>query len=98
VISVVGVFQITEHKIQARPAESLWLAAELLVAEPITTLGLLAGIIWAVRAAVHNPANNRFMRWIFRLLQPYDLRVAILLFLSLAILSVAAIAFLILAF
>lgn len=83
VIAVVGVFQIVEEKVPYKPAKVLFILADFLITSPIFTVGLVAGGIFAVRMMIHNPSNNRLVRWLFRLVQTFDLRFAIVIFASL---------------
>jgi hypothetical protein len=91
VIAVVGVFQITEYKVPKRPADVLYLLGELLTEYPATTLGSVVGLIFILRTilGVNNPARGRLFRWIVRLVQPFDLRVAIGMFFALGTIALS---------
>jgi hypothetical protein len=80
VIAIVGVFQIVDSKLPFKPANVLYVLAEFLITSPIFTIGIVAGSIFAVRMLIHNPLNNRFVRWLFRLVQTFDLRFTIAIF------------------
>lgn len=80
VIAIVGVFQIVQTKLTFQPAKVLFVLAEFLVTSPILTLGLVGGSIFGVRVLIHNPLNNRILRWFFRLAQTFDLRFTIFFF------------------
>jgi hypothetical protein len=80
VIAIVGVFQIVDQKVPFQPARVLYVLAEFLITSPIFTIGLVAGSIFAVRVMIYNPSNNRLVRWLFRLVQTFDLRFAIAIF------------------
>jgi hypothetical protein len=86
-IAIVGVFQIVETKLKAEPATILYFLAQYLITSPILTLSIGAGFIWGARLLIQNPAQSRWVRWLVRLVQTFDLRFSIFIFTALAFLT-----------
>ncbi len=80
-IAAVGVFQITEVKLSAKPAQFLFFLAELLITQPLTFFGIICGV-WVGAKAIAGPrdiGDQWLVRKVLRFVQPFPIAVPIAL-------------------
>jgi hypothetical protein len=99
-IAAIGVFQVTEYKVPVRPSDSLYFVAEMIITQPILSLVVVGVFIWAFLAFLGrwDVTRSGAVRFIFRLVQPFDIKVAIAVFALLAVTLFALLIFALLTF
>ena len=82
-IAVIGVLQFTDTKVHEKPSPTLIGLAKLFITSPIVTIAVIGSCIWATRMlfGVTDYRKYRIIRWLNRVLQPFDLRITITIFL-----------------